>query len=316
MISFGTLLIIPLIGVYVLKYSIPELKNALLFFVSFFILAFVPYELGLLDSIETGYNLEQYGSDISGAIGPFQTVHSASMALGGSFLVVLYFILDKAFNRLYLSMLLILCFYFLFSTYVRTGMAMATVGSMPIVYYFGKKELSTRIRLIFIGGLVTFMVSTWVLSNEILLNRITGKTQRGEELDSVETMGSGRGSLWQYAIEVYLESNVVEQLIGLGPSETLIRMSGKAHHKVFPHNGFLQILLGNGLIGLISLVYYMRKIYGIRRKTLKEHFVLINGMLFAYFTMTLFQNHELLYFHILMMISIAMFVQKSFIIKK
>jgi len=315
-ISFGTISIIPLFGFYILRFPFDKLKMALLFFTSFFILCFVPYELGFIESIEKGYDLEVYGSNIFGIIGPFQTVHSASMTLGGAFLVTLYFILDRTFNRLYLWFLLILCFYFLFNTYVRTGMAMVAIGSIPLIIYFGKKQLSTRIRLFFIGGLLVLMVSTWVLSNEVLLNRIKGETERVDETESLETVGSGRGALWTYALEVYYESSLLEKFFGIGQTQTLDRIYKKAYNRLFPHNGFLQILLVNGLIGLLSLLYFIKKVYGLRKKLVGEHNVLVTSLLYAFIVMSFFQNYELFYFHILFMLTITMFIQKSYYLIK
>jgi hypothetical protein len=315
-LTFGITLIIPLFGVYLIKYPIEKLKSVLLFVASFFVLAFIPYKLGLLESIKEGYNLEQYGTDVAGLIGPFQNVHAASMALGGSFLVILYFIMDKVFNRIYLFILLILCFYFLLNTYVRTGMAMAALGSVPIVFYFAKNNLSTRINVIFIGGIMSLLISTWVFTNPILLNRIKGKAANSDESESVEKVGSGRGYLWKHAIAIYSEENLLEKLIGIGQTETLNRMSKKVYHKVFPHNGFLQILLVNGLVGFVALIVFIYKVYKTKNKLHKKYFVLVKSLLFAFVIMSFVQTYDLLYFHILMMLAITLYIKKSYLLKE
>jgi len=315
-VSFGIILIIPLFGVYIIKYPIEKLNNALLFLVSFFVLSFVPYKIGVLESIGDGYNLEQYGSDAFGLIGPFQTVHSASMTLGGAFLVILYLLMNKAFNRIYLSILITLCFYFLVNTYVRTGMAMAAIGSIPIILYFAKNQLSTRIRLIFVGGIMGLMISTWVMTNPILLNRITGQRIKSNEAESIEQIGSGRGHLWKYALEIYSEENFLEQIIGLGQTETLSRMQKKINNRVFPHNGFLQILLVNGLVGFVALIVFIYKVYKTKNKLHKKYFVLVKSLLFAFVIMSFVQTYDLLYFHILMMLSITLYIKKSYLLKE
>lgn len=309
---FGTTLVIPLLGLYLLNFSHQQLQRGLMFCTSFFILAFVPYELGILESIKSGYDLESYGVEISGIIGPFQTVHSASMALGASFLVIFYFLLDKTFNRIFLSLLLILCFYFLFGTYVRTGMAMVAIGVIPIIIYYGKKEMKTRLRLILVGGLVTVMFSTWVFSNDILLNRIIGKTERGVETESINTMGSGRGGLWINALDIYVEANTFEEIFGMGQAEALDRMEKKVNNRIFPHNGFLQTLLVNGLLGFIAILIYFRNIYKLRRRLPKEYFILIKSLIYAFIVMGMFQSIDLLYFHIILMLVITLFMKKTY----
>jgi len=312
---FTLFLIIPLSGLYLLTFSYHELQKSLIFIASFFILAFIPYELGILKSIKSGYNLESYGVEISGLIGPFQTVHSASMTLGASFVVIFYFLFDKRYNRNYLLILLVLCFYFLLKTYVRTGMVMAVIGIIPIVIYFGKKESRTQIRLIFMGGLFTLMLSSWVFSNEVLLNRISGKTLRVSETESFNTMGSGRGGLWKHSMDIYVEANYFEKLLGIGQGESLNRMKNKTGNRVFPHNGFLQTILINGLFGFIAFLIYLRNIYRLRKRLYEEHFVLIKSLIYAFIVMGLFQAIDLLYVHIFLMFAASLFTKKDYLIK-
>ena len=312
---FAITLITPLLGLYILTFSYQKLQKSLIFIASFFILAFVPYELGILKSINSGYNLESYGVEISGLIGPFQTVHSASMTLGASFVVIFYFLFDKRYNRNYLLILLVLCFYFLFGTYVRTGMAMAAIGIIPIIIYFGKKENRARIRLIFMGILFTLMFSAWVFSNEVLVNRIMGNTERVSENESIDTMGSGRGGIWKYSMDIYLEANYFEKLFGIGQGESLNRMENKTNSRIFPHNGFLQTLLINGLFGFIAFLLYLRNIYRLRKRLYKEHFILIKSLIYAFIVMGLFQSIDLLYVQIILMLAVTIFNEKNHLIK-
>src|SRR5690606_2999527 len=146
---FGTTLILPLLGIYTLQFTSKQISNGLLFFSSFFILSFIPYEIGLLKSIDEGYTLTSYGVESYGSIGPFQAPHLASSALAGSFIVILYFWLINKYNRFYLTTLLVLGFYFLVFTYVRTGLAMVIIGVLPLLYYFTVRYRKSRIQVLF-----------------------------------------------------------------------------------------------------------------------------------------------------------------------
>lgn len=306
---FGTTLILPLLGIYVLKYNVEQLKKSLLFFAAFFILCFIPYQLGILTSIEEGYKLSSYSAaeNTGGLVGPFQTVHSASTALAGAFLVVLYFWLAKAFNRIYLTTLLILGFYFLIATYVRTGMAMVIVGALPMIIYYAKKDASTRGRLIIVGGILSILIGGWVLSNETLMDRITGErvAAHKSETDSFESLGSGRGGIYISSLEIFAEANIFEQIIGMGQTEELKRMENKIGSGIVPHNGFLLLLLNNGLLGLFLFLYFLRKIYKKQKRIYsdKKHF--IKGLLFAYVVMTFFQNFDMIYMYLILVLGIA-----------
>lgn len=299
---FGTTLILPLLGIYVLRFTPKQLENGLLFFASFFILSFVPYELGILNSLGKHYTLTSYGVDQSGIVGPFQGVHSASVALAGSFLVILFFWFEKKINRYYLSILLILGFYFLINTYVRTGMLMVIVGSIPMLIYFAKKSATMRVRLILIGGLFSVLISGWVLSNETLMDRITGKRINSIETDSFENLGSGRGLIYIYSIEIFIEANPFEKIIGIGQTEEKKRMEQKLGSAIIPHNGFLLILLNNGLIGLILFLYFVRELLKKTRQFHPNERSLVKGLIYAYLIMTFFQNYDILYMYLVLIL--------------
>lgn len=308
---FSTNLILPLIGIYVLNFSAQQLRHGLLFFASFFILSFVPYELGLLKSIQDGYQLASYGTESTGVIGPFQTVHSASVALAASFLVVLYFWFARVFQRLYLTSLLVLGFYFLILTYVRTGMLMVVIGAIPIIVFFAKKEASTRIRLVVIGILFSFLISGLVLSNEILMDRITGKREHSTETDSFEDLGSGRGQIYIYAVEIFSEAHFLEQLLGVGQTEQLYRMQLKLGKGLIPHNGFLLVLLNNGIIGLLVFVLFLKKVFDFTTRLSSKEKSLVRGLFYAYLVMSFFQNYDMLYMYLMLVLSMAYVIQQN-----
>ena len=311
---FGTTLMLPLIGIYVLRFSPKQLETTLLFFASFFIFAFVPYELDLLASYGDLYELTGYGVEEFGIIGPFQGAHAASTALAGSFLVVLYFWFTNSFNRVYLSLLLILGFYFLIFTYVRTGMLMVIIGVLPMLIYFSKKDVSTRFRLIFIGGLFSILISGWVLSNETLMDRITGKRINKVETESFEDLGSGRGQIYLYSIDIFLEANPFEQLFGMGQSEQLKRMKSKLGLALIPHNGFLLILLNNGVLGLFVFLAFLRKSLVFYRALESSDRVRLQGLLYAYIIMIFFQNYDLIYVYLVLVLSVAYSYKKMHVV--
>ena len=158
---FSTTVIIPLIGIYVLRFKPEQLKLILMFFSSFFILSFLPYQFGLLSSLSTGYELSSYGGEKESLIGPFQNQHYASTTLASSLLVVTFFWLSNAYSKLFLSVLFALGFYFLILTYVRTGMAMFAIGLLVMVWYFAKQNLVKFVRLAIVVFFSTLFIFSW-----------------------------------------------------------------------------------------------------------------------------------------------------------
>lgn len=308
---FSTTLIIPLLGIYVFRFTFEQINKGLLFFASFFILCFTPYKLGLLSSINSGYELTSYGFESSGLIGPFQTVHSASTALAGALLVVVFFLFTNAYSKIYLSFLLLLGTYFLFSTYVRTGMLMFILGLIPIIFHFGKKNSKSFLKLLAANMIASIVLVPWILSNEALMDRITGKRVNQSEFDSVEDLGSGRGSIYISAVEIYIEANLLEKIFGVGQAQEKIRMEKKIGHGLIPHNGFLLILLNNGVIGIVLFLTFLMNIYRCLLTYKSESVVLLKALFLAYIVMTFFQNFDMLYEILLLFLSIALTVKHS-----
>jgi hypothetical protein len=312
---FSVTLVLPLIGMYAFKFTPKQLQNSLLYFSSFFILSFVPYQIGLLSSLGSAYELLSYGSDDKGLVGPFSTPHAASTVLATSLLIVVFFWLSNAYNKWFLSVLFTLGFYFLFLTYVRLGMAMFAIGLLPIAWFFGKQSLVKFLRLAIVLSFSTLFIFSWVLSNETMVSRITGERvinrisgdkSESSETESFEQLGSSRGMIYLASLQIYAEANIAEKIIGVGKSEAKRRMAGIYGDPVITHNGFLQLLLNNGVLGLLIFLSFIRNIYKLQKGMHQlDSRILIQSLLLAYMTMTFFQHYNLLYAVLLLMLSIA-----------
>jgi len=98
----------------------------------------------------------------------------------------------------------------------------------------------------------------------------------------------------------------MEKIIGVGESETLQRMKDTTGHGYAAHNGFLSLLLNCGILALLLFLSFMRNIYKLQKGMHQlDSRILIQALLLAYMTMTFFQNYDLLYALLLLMLSIA-----------
>lgn len=305
--SFSTAVIIPLIGVYALQKSPAWNRKALHFLATFFILCFVPYELGVLSPLNEGYDIaSSYGIVANGMIGPFQTVHAASTALAGALLVVLYFLLTSEYNRTWLVFLLLLGLYFLFGTYVRTGMAMFAVGALLMLASFSIRSNRMFLRVFMLVLIVTPLAGTWVFSNDALMARLLGKRVNSSELLSFETMGSGRGALALAALDIYAEADFIEKVIGMGITEQKERMIEKMGAPFIPHNGFLGVLLHQGVIGAMLFIWFLSVLWrAIGRLEMPQAVGFLRALFLAYLVMIFFQQYDILYMPVLLWLAFA-----------
>jgi O-antigen ligase len=302
-VNFLTVLIIPLIGIYILNYDSGKLKKSIIFFSSFIILSFLPYQLGILTSIESGYDLEIFGGG-TGLIGPYQNPHGASISLACSLVVVLYFLIEGFFPRIYLSLIFILGSYFLLVTYVRTGLVMFAVGVIPILFYFGKKNAKTLLKILIVGFFLAVLASKYISSNEVLLNRIMGRNEYNAE-DSFENIGSGRISFWEASISIFKEADIIEKIFGMGQTEKFDRMYQKIGMEIGSHNAFFDLLLSNGILGLFLFIFYLFKIFKFSLAYNSDFYILILALLSSYIAMCFFQGFTWLNANLIIMFAIG-----------
>lgn len=309
-VNFGTTLLLPVIGIYVLKLNYYQLRNALIFFSLFYIFSFIPYRLGILQSIAEGYNLSAFGGT-SGLVGPFQNPHGAAISLASALIIVLYYWLEGSFNKLHLTLLFLLGFYFLLSTYVRTGFAMFAIGSIPTLIYFAKKRFRTFFQLSVFAFFLAILVSNWIFSNEALINRITGQSHYQSE-ESFESIGSGRGGIYIASLQIFAEANIIEKVFGIGQSEQFNRIYKKIGMRIGSHNGILDILLKNGIIGLLFLLAYFFRFYKLKEIIDRSpEKALIKSLFWMFLIMTMVQGFEWLSANLICMFSISLIYQNT-----
>ena len=303
--KFIITLFFPLTGIFLLKYNVNQLKYSLLYFSFFFIVSFIPYKLGILKSIEDGYILQEFGSESFGLIGPYQTAHSASLTLASALVVIVFFWFEGSVKKRFLFPILLIGLYFLLITYVRTGFVMFIVGILPILYRFFKKNAKSRIRIILLGSFVTFFMAIQILSNDALVNRIVGNRINNSE-DTFETMGSGRGRIWLVSVLIYLDSSNTEKIIGMGELEQKKRIGDLIGMNIVSHNGFLDLLLVNGIIGLILFLIFLYRVYKYILAINSDYNTLAMSLFLLYLTMCFFQGYSWINTALILMLSLGL----------
>ncbi len=295
---------LPILGLFVLSYGKENLERALFFFSVFIVLSFIPYQLGLLKSLSGGYNLESLGG-FFGLIGPYQTPHGASIALSFALIVILFYLFTGSYNRIFLFILLTYGLYCLLLTYVRTGIAMFFSGALPLLIYFSYRSNKTFLLVIFIGFISTVLLSHFIMGNDVLLRRITGQHEVNPE-NSLETIGSGRVSIWMRNFDIFREANILEKIFGMGKVELLERMKEKFGIWVMSHNAFLGILLSYGIVGIIFFLKFLfNTLKFISKQSDLPYKFLGFSILVAYLIMSFVQTNNNVFAHIFLAISMG-----------
>ena len=235
----------------------------------FILLSTIPFIFNFIEPLKSGYDLEKYGIDGHGFIGVFQKPHSASMTLSIALIITIFFLKFEK-KKLTKSVIIILVGFgviALIQTYVRTGLAMLLVGLAII--YLEKKNLFYYIKLastIIVIGIGAYF---YAQNNEALQMRFQEKNiyqNQSSDID-LKSFGSGRFMIAFYALENWVAEGLFSIFFGLGEDlarEKMIRNKGSA---IFAHNGLIESLQKEGLIGFFIFVIFLFNIY----KTIKKH---------------------------------------------
>ena len=286
----------------------------------YIIISTIPFLLGIIEPLKMGYDLSRYGLDSYGFLGIFQNAHSASMTLAFSLLLILYFLKHAISNKqkiFYLTLILIGS-YALIQTYVRTGLAMLTVGVLVIYLY--KVKTSKIVKIIPYAAILTVVLFSYYQSNESLQMRFQDKNIYKQDVNvGVDNIGSGRLKIASYAINNWWNEGVISIFIGLGEElarEKMTKIKGSA---VFAHNGFVEILQTDGIFGILlylNFIFLMFK--AITKKINKKsyYYNLVLALFLMYLTGTLFQGGDNFFIYILLASSLTLLDKNRAIIEK
>jgi len=271
------------------------------------ITSFIPYMLGVLEPLGEGYDLAPYGLEGQyGLVGPFLNPHSASISLAFSMIVIT--LLIKPENRLRTNLfyifLIILAFYELIDTYVRTGLA---IYIFALAYLFLQNLNMKKILLIIASLSVMSGAFMYILAtSEVAKMRFEDRNKYVKH----DEVGSGRLTYWKSAVENWSNDEDIVIFIGLGEMYAEEKMERAVGLKIFAHNEFFQMLQQEGLIGfglflscLITVFRYIKRYKA--SPYYRNSMAIFIGML----TMMMFQGG--FYFNIVLFLSIYLAIQKQ-----
>ncbi|WP_421918786.1 O-antigen ligase family protein [Marinifilum sp.] len=241
--------------------ALKQLRLIPVYMAAFFILCNVPYYFGVFSAPVTTL-LWMEDTTIDGLVGLLGAPHYTSAVLAVSSVVLVDFIVkrrgDLRINLIVIPILFAGVF-FLFKTYARTGWLMFAVGIM--VLFLRKISFKDLGKIAIVAAFLLIGLSALFQTNEGFRRRIMDDRAGQEEKSVYETVGSGRLQIAKTYLQNFYHSNFVTHLIGMGMKE-----SGRRYEKIdgtalFAHNGFIQTLVDNGLIGFAIYIMFLISLY-------------------------------------------------------
>lgn len=176
-------------------------------------------------------------------IGPFSSPHKMGYYLLG--LQAMDIFIDKNFrkksNLFYQSIFVIL--------QMLTGARIPLLVSAITVLLALKKYIKTRARFIII--LIFLLIITLIIVFEKDIIKDIPFIQKFIYTEGKDSLSSGRDLIWKANLNVYKDSALYIKLLGNGMLYSFYANLLYLNNEIWSHNDFIQILLGNGLIGLI-----------------------------------------------------------------
>ena len=304
---FAKTLMLPMLYLFfILKFS----KGSLLFLAKHFailiILSFIPYMLGVLTPLGVGYNLEPFGLDGQfGLVGPFLNPHSASISIAFAMIVVTGKIKrgNRLSENLFYIALLLLAFYELIDTYVRTGIMIYLITQM--FYYLQNINFKKFLLLIFTSLILVAGSIYLINTNETAKMRFQDKNKYMKKSD----LGSGRFEFWNAAVENWLNDDFSVIFIGLGEEYAKDKMLDAVGMRIFAHNEFFQTLQQEGLIGMALFLGYLFLINSfLKRNRSSAYYSTAKALFLGMLTMMMFQGG--FYFNIVFFLGIYLAILK------
>ncbi|MGM9848055.1 MAG: O-antigen ligase family protein [Muribaculaceae bacterium] len=214
----------------------------------YFVLANIPFSFGILKMSDNAVVYDGVSSFVSLFVGQ----HALAIVTAMSMLFIAYRFKEttNAVEKFYNGLLLIYAAYVLYSAFTRTGWVMGIIG-MFIIFTFKnyniKKFFIQLSVVIAIFGVYNYMLE----NNPRFYHRVNDITQNGTYKAQA---GSGRLIYKDVSLKLFEKSDLCTKLIGVGIDPLMDNMDKQIHIRIYSHNGWVDALVANGIIGFMLMV--------------------------------------------------------------
>ena len=273
----------------------------------YFIIFNIPFLLGILKPADFSFLIYD---GVGAYTGIFTGQHTTAITTVMAMMFLAYQTIIqhniKIKNRIYNGILLIIACYILYSTFTRTGWAMGVLGMIILISArksYVKMIITQAIALAVIGLAYTYMLN----NDERFYNRINDITNDGRYQSEA---GSGRLIFATVSINMFANSEIPEQILGNGIEPLMDNMERAIGMRIYSHNGWIDALTGNGIIGFFLLLGFCSTalIYSIKHRKEKYAEITISCII-MYISYQSTQGGVFFYQDLLVAIALALIIK-------
>lgn len=289
-----------------------NLYNIILSISIYVILSTIPFLLGIIQPLSKGYDLSIFGLEAYGFVGIFQVAHSAAISIAFALIVLIYEFektSSKKLKFIYLSLIL-LGLWVEIQTYARTGFAITFISASYLLFI--NKNIKYYLKISIPISILCISAYSYYLSSETLQMRLAGTNTYQIESKAKTDLGSGRFKFQANAIDNWSSSDIDVIFIGLGIEIAMDMMKEDVGLRIYAHNGFIDILQFNGLIGVFiygMFLFYI--VFFILSNKSSIYYRLNIALLLAYLVSTFFQGEHFFLADVILALGLALLVKKE-----
>ena len=234
-------------------WNVEQIRAYLLTIVQFFVLTNIPFLFFGFKGISHGHD---YGTYVAYS-GIFQNQHAMSIIMAICIIVILSYMKKKyivgRWNIIYNVFLLCVAAYAMYLGFARTGWLMCLVA---IIVLFWPKDFTAKqwIVMAIVGVVLIGSLSYLMEADTMFYDRVVGNNITTHEHMNVT---SGRTEYSAAALERFMNGTPLEWVIGVSTENIYDAIFLKTGMRVGAHNGFVDMLTRNGVVGLGLMLIYL-----------------------------------------------------------
>ena len=265
-----TLPFLVFLSVRIFIIDLDQIKTIL---IALFLGYLIPIGMSVRDLVAgRAFQESDYYTGLSRFSGAYAGVHTLAYAM--LFFSFLYCLINWRFQikgylpKLGFFFLLFISFVCLYKTYVRTVLSGFMLFWLIFLWGYNKRIFAAAVVLCFLVG---------IMSSQ----RIQTIVWKTNEYDT-NTASSGRLTLWNHNIKLFLNSSLPQQLLGRGLGVESKNVIGSDTDVWSSHNDYISLLMTVGLIGLLLYFFLLISLmYDIFLSSLDKRAKYLFGAIFA-----------------------------------
>lgn len=264
-----------------------DLVKFLIIISCYIIISSIPFLLNIITSLTAGYNLERFGLKGFGFNGIFDNSHYAASVIAFSIIILVYAIQKEPskYKKFFYFTLIFIGLIAEVKTFARLGYAIILFGSTYLLIV--NKGFKFYLKLFIPLLIVISSVIIYYTQSESFQMRLSGENKY-----SKSSLDSGRSEFAKNAIENWYEEDIDVILIGLGKEYAMDKMENDVGLRIYAHNGFIDVLQINGMIGVFLFLAFFIYLFLFIRSNRKHKYYQLTFSLFIGYSISMLVQGE------------------------